>query len=143
MNKNSEVHVNYVMYDLRFVSIAKPSRPPRHKWNIVESGVKHHKSICVLWVSILELFWQWGIFLFLHFIIASISVLMLIIKRKLKQWWSTIASLSIKPTIISHIKLLNTKIDHDIWHWKYWSWIWMTQKTGGVKPTYGIPRLVD
>ena len=38
-----------------------------------------------------------------------LSVRYLIMKRMLKQWWTTISSLSIKPTIIFHIKLLNTK----------------------------------
>jgi hypothetical protein len=103
------------MHDLRFVSIVKPSRPPRH-WNIVESGLS---TISVLWVCILPLSAIFlldfgtvltGVFFYvLHFIIASISVLMLIMKRMLTQWWSTISSLSIKPTIIFHIKLLSTK----------------------------------
>jgi len=33
-------------------------------------------------------------------------------KRKLKQWWSTMPSISTKRTC--HLKLLNIKKDHDV-----------------------------
>jgi len=38
-------------------------------------------------------------------------------KRKFKQWWSTIPSISTKQTITSHLNSLNTKMNHDIWCW--------------------------
>jgi hypothetical protein len=45
---------------------------------------------------------------FLPLSMIFLSVRYLIMKRMLKQWLTTISSLSIKPTIIFHIKLLNT-----------------------------------
>ena len=43
-------------------------------------------------------------------------------KRKFKQWWSTIPSTSTKQTITSHLNLLSTKKDHNIWRWKSMFW---------------------
>ena len=39
-------------------------------------------------------------------------------KRKLKQWWSTISPISTNQTSTSHLKSLNKKKEHEIWSWK-------------------------
>ena len=43
-------------------------------------------------------------------------------KRKFKQWWSTIPSTSTKQTITSHLNPLSTKKTHNIWRWKSMFW---------------------
>ena len=56
-----------------------------------------------------------------------------LMKRKFKQWWSTIPPISTKPTIISPLHLLNTKKDHDIWRSKFRSWLGTgTQNVAGL-----------
>jgi len=44
-------------------------------------------------------------------------------EKKLKQWWSTIPSISTKWTPISHLS--SHKKDHNIciWRWKSRSWL--------------------
>jgi hypothetical protein len=44
-------------------------------------------------------------------------------KRKFKQWLSTIAPISTKWTITSHVNLLIIKKDHNIWCLKSRSWL--------------------
>jgi hypothetical protein len=48
----------------------------------------------------------------------------IIMKRKFKQWRSTIAPISTEQTIISHLNLLNMKKTMIyVSHWKWMSWI--------------------
>jgi len=46
-----------------------------------------------------------------HFIIVS-YLQHIIMKRKIKQWWSTIQPISTNRTTISHLKSLNIKKKH-------------------------------
>jgi len=39
-------------------------------------------------------------------------------KRKLKQWWSTIPPISTKRTFTSHLNSLDTNKYHAKWRWK-------------------------
>jgi hypothetical protein len=41
-----------------------------------------------------------------------------VMKRKLKQWWSTISPISTKRTITSHHLAGHKKKPNDKWHWK-------------------------
>jgi len=50
--------------------------------------------------------------------------LLVIMKRKFKQWLSSILPISTKRTITSHLNWTHwTKKDHDIWRWKSRSWL--------------------
>jgi hypothetical protein len=51
---------------------------------------------------------------------------MSIMKRKVKQWWSSITSISTKGTITSHPNWTHwTLKDRGIWRWKSRSWLGM------------------
>jgi len=40
-------------------------------------------------------------------------------KRKFKQWWSSIPPISRKRTVTSHLNWSRwIQKDHDMWHWK-------------------------
>ena len=62
-------------------------------------------------------------------------------KRKLKQWWSTILLISTKQTITSHINSLNTKktMTYDVGY--PGSGLGQAQKYGRVKPVKWDPNI--
>jgi len=62
-------------------------------------------------------------------------------KRKFKQWWSSIPPISTKRTTTSHLNWTYwSQKDHDIWRWKSRSWLGTGTKMGGIKLVNGIIR---
>ena len=69
----------------------------------------------------------------------SVTSFFFAMKRKFKQWWSTIPQISIKPKTTSHLKQRNTKRDNDIWRWKSRSCLGTGRQMCLVKPFNGTP----
>jgi hypothetical protein len=63
----------------------------------------------------------------------------ILIKRKIKEWWSIIPSVSTKWTTTSHLKSLNIKKTTTYDAGNPGPGLGQAQKCGGVKPDNGIP----
>jgi hypothetical protein len=63
-----------------------------------------------------------------------------IMKRKLKQWWSTNRPISSKRSTVSHLKLVNTKRNMTCGIGNPGPGLGLLQKLGRVKSVNGILR---
>ena len=69
---------------------------------------------------------------------------LILIKRKFKQWWSTIPPISTKWPITSHHSSSNIKKKTSTYNVGNPSpGLWQAQKYGGVKPVNGTPILAS
>jgi hypothetical protein len=105
----------------------------------------HHLDIHLYFVHFLYLYPHLLFLVYIYnknYIIIALyhgnSIEVNIMKRKNKQWWSTIPPISTKRKIISHLKSLSIKktLPYDVDNLGRYIWI-----CGGAKPIDGISHL--